>query len=153
MNLSIYNRYLKSNDNTYVYNTQYLNCIKFKNQEIEDVQKYIVESNDENLEEMGFASEFSVEEQIKKSKEEFESLKCLEGILNIMLIMTYNCNCCCSYCFEKTNINENITINDISATCEYINTIYNTGNYNELQLHFFGGEPTLEIEKIIWITK
>jgi uncharacterized protein len=71
---------------------------------------------------------------------------------NITLIITRNCNCKCSYCYQKgksTTIsstgNQAINKNQISSIISYAKQI---SDENELNVIFFGGEPLLEFKLI-----
>lgn len=76
-------------------------------------------------------------------------MKYKKGKLSIMLIMTYDCNCDCKYCFEDldSGLKEK---GDWNQVTNYIIKQYKTG-YEELELSFFGGEPILEVDKMILI--
>ena len=69
-----------------------------------------------------------------------------ETMRYITLIVTQNCNLCCSYCYEH-NKTENTF--DVKLAKEIITAEANTDDgYSELCVDFFGGEPFLEFEKI-----
>ena len=99
--LSNYNRYIVKNGRVYVYNVRFSNVISFESSSIEEVKFFFSTTNDRKLFELGFIrdDEFEIEEV----KLWYERMKFSSTELNIMVIMTYDCNCCCQYCFENLN--------------------------------------------------
>jgi uncharacterized protein len=145
--LSYYNEYTIKNNKTYVYNLKYSNVISIENKSIEQVKRELIDSNDKQLLELGFVTDESNEHL--DTLLWYNSLKYRSKTLNIMLIMTYNCNLECNYCFENLdkNLLNQIQI-DIDKVCNFIIQKYKAGNYEELELHYFGGEPILEVNRI-----
>ncbi len=148
--LSIYNEYVFKEGKTYVYNLKYSNVISVNSGNKDLVIKKLESTNDKILFDLGFKTE-SINE-----KEEtllwYNSLKYRAKKLNVMIIMTYDCNCKCKYCFENLdNKFLSDTSKNIDKTCNFIISKFKNGEYKELDLHFFGGEPLLEIENIIRI--
>lgn len=89
-----------------------------------------------------------------------ESLLCRENYMKIReddskimvnIVMTYDCNCECTYCFEKIDsakINYNHDISELDKIIQYINKI----SYNkDLYINYFGGEPLLNYPDIFYI--
>lgn len=72
------------------------------------------------------------------------------NIQHIEIILTYECNFRCKYCYEKKNgynvkhISNNV-IDDILHYCDWYLKEY---PYDELSLNFWGGEPSLKIDLI-----
>ena len=91
--LSNYNRYIVKNGRVYVYNVRFSNVISFESSSIEEVKFFFSTTNDRKLFELGFIrdDEFEIEEV----KLWYERMKFSSTELNIMVIMTYDCNCCC----------------------------------------------------------
>lgn len=144
---SIYNEYVLKDDKVYVYNTQLMNVIRFNSDSIESVKSYLEEVNDETLKNLGFIRDNDYE--VEEGKYNYNKMAYTTKKLNIMIVMTYKCNAKCSYCFEDINkslLKENN--NNLVNICEYISNQYFENNYEELELSFFGGEPSLKVNKI-----
>lgn len=66
-----------------------------------------------------------------------------------MLMITHSCNLNCSYCYENHKSNKNMTVgqakNIISSEAEMV---FNSADYDELQIDFMGGEPLVNFELI-----
>ena len=95
---SIYNNFVVYNGRVYVYNTKYMNSVSFDTDDIKEVKQFLSCSNDAYLKDHGFLAD------IYEADEEYDwymKLKYSTRSLDVMLIMTYNCNCACQYCFEN----------------------------------------------------
>lgn len=67
---------------------------------------------------------------------------------------TMECQAKCSYCFEKSNMNSKRMSEETAiATAEFIITRVKTSRTKKVQITFFGGEPTLNVEAIETIGK
>lgn len=71
------------------------------------------------------------------------------------IVPTTFCNMHCEYCFENNAIyRESISEENIDILINFIfNQIENNGNIKKLYIKWFGGEPSLEVEKICGISK
>lgn len=148
--LSIYNQYVANEGVLYVYNVKYNNVISFNTTDVEHVKNFLLNSSDPYLVQLGFVNNEEFEKE--NSKCWYNTLKYSREKLNIMLIMTYDCNCACDYCFEKIDWNYfNNHSCDMDILSDYIINHYKKGKYTSLDLHFFGGEPLLEVDKMIYI--
>lgn len=150
MKLSNFNGYVNTKDGVLVYNTRYMNAIKVDCKRISDARKYLNYSSDKELLDLGFVIDECIDE-IKELKEEYISMKKDTTTLNIMIIMTYSCNCCCEYCFENRNIK--LKDIDIDKTVDYIVELYESNNFKNLEITYFGGEPILKYKDIVYIQK
>ena len=151
MNLSLYNRYVLCGNDVVVYNTKYGNAIAFEEQSnIDEVKKFLKEESSKELEDLGFIT--SDNDELNTQKYEYYKLKFgFSQKLNIMLIMTYECNCSCLYCFENLLTYPMDDKERISEVIEYLSELYKANNNEEMDLHFFGGEPTLRTKDMILI--
>jgi len=73
---------------------------------------------------------------------------CYSNNLGLTIIPTLDCNFNCTYCYEyhkKINLDDRTT----QSIKEFIKN--NICNYNKFEINWFGGEPLLEIDKIIYI--
>lgn len=151
MKLSLYNRYVLRGNDIIVYNTKYENAIAFEEQyDIEAVKTFLEENPSEELEELGFITRDN--DELNAQKREYHEMKFGSfKKLNIMLVMTYKCNCSCAYCFENLltyPVDAEERIDDVIA---YLVKLYKTNNCEEMDLHFFVGEPTLRIDDMVYI--
>ena len=148
--LSHYNSYISKPEKILVYNTKYQNVVEFEETNLEAVQNFMKNEPTQELIDMGFVTENAYEVEEEKSR--FLQVRFNKEQLNIMLIMTYECNCKCEYCFENLNssfLNNEKT--DLKGTVEYIINTYQQGGYKVLELHFFGGEPTMDIDGMVYV--
>lgn len=145
--LSNYNGYLQVEGGVRVYNTKTGNVVFFPDTIIQDVKRELVISAPDELIEMGFVR--VNDDEVLENKYEYTKSKYSYDTLNVMLVMTYKCNCACRYCFEnldKSFLDE--TDEQFSKVLDFIGKKYIKEKYEKLELHFFGGEPTLRIDRI-----
>lgn len=147
--LSHYNSYVKTQEGILVYNTKYQNAIRLESNSIEAVKDYLVHSAPKELIDMGYVCTDKYE--IEEEKYQYQKIKYSTDVLNIMLIMTYMCNCQCQYCFENLDDSFIYGNEDIDAVIEMISGMYRANKYSRLELHFFGGEPTMKTKEMIYI--
>lgn len=69
--------------------------------------------------------------------------------LQIMLIVTRECNFRCIYCGQP-HINENMNVEIYEAILEFIKNQINENRYSSVYISFFGGEPLIKSENICW---
>lgn len=72
--------------------------------------------------------------------------------LNIILIVTRNCNFRCPYCYEEHTL-KYMTQNTYTDAIDYIKNIVDIRKYENINISFFGGEPLLEYSNIIIFMK
>lgn len=72
--------------------------------------------------------------------------------LNVMLLLTNECNFRCVYCFERSQIQEKTTnflnMTNIELIKNYIESYMKKFAIKKLNITFYGGEPLLECEKM-----
>ncbi len=76
----------------------------------------------------------------------FNDLTMEKNIFEPTLLLTYNCNFDCSYCFQK-DYRKRIYVND-DVIDGFINYINKNNNGMKTRVTFFGGEPLLNIKDI-----
>ena len=61
------------------------------------------------------------------------------------IIMSYNCNLRCSYCFEKDKkyISDRLSVSSVEKLFHFINRIINNYNLTDNEIILYGGEPLL----------
>jgi len=129
-----------------------MNAVSFDSSDIDEVKTFLQSSDELYFQKMGF-----VAAQDNEHDELFEwymRLKYSHDDLNIMLIMTYDCNCACKYCFEKLDNSLQITnsVNIVKIT-DFIKALYVKNRYKSIAITFFGGEPFLAYLQILEITE
>lgn len=69
-----------------------------------------------------------------------------------MLLLTYDCNLRCSYCYEPKLRSKVMSVADARS---YITGIVSTlpEEYDSFEIHFMGGEPLMEFEAIVKISE
>ncbi len=147
--LSQFNGYINDKNDIIVYNLNKNSCIRFKNiRDIEKVKRVLLHNEVFDFKKYGFIVDVN------------ESLLCRENYMKIReddskimvnIVMTYDCNCECTYCFEKIDsekINYKHDISELDKIIQYINKI----SYNkDLYINYFGGEPLLNYPDIFYI--
>ena len=151
MKTSIYNQYVVLGDHTVVYNTKMGNAVSFPDvTEEKQIREFLQNEPSEELIDMGFVVEDD-EDETEQSRCDYFEMKFMKSKkMNIMLIMTYSCNCNCAYCFEHLHPFAGET-EKVDEVIGYIADLYRHNNAEELELHFFGGEPTLQVDKMVYV--
>lgn len=66
-----------------------------------------------------------------------------------MLMITHTCNLNCSYCYETHKSNRNMTIEQAKTIiASEAEMVFNSEEYDELQIDFMGGEPLVNFNLI-----
>lgn len=83
------------------------------------------------------------------------NLRCNNRRAVIGVVTTYDCNLCCTYCYEKGFQNRNLAITEetYSDIVKYIKKYICLYKLTDLRILFTGGEPTLKKDIIIKISK
>lgn len=150
--LSIYNEYVEDGSDVVVYNNKFANCIRFEESNIDEVKNFLTTAENEEFNELGFITDSPFE--LEEEKNQYNQMKYSREALNIMLIMTYKCNCNCKYCFEDLSHDlYDDRADDLMKTTNYIIDHYKKHHYKKLDLHFFGGEPTLKYKEMLTVSK
>lgn len=151
MVLSKYNRYIKKENDILVYNVKFENAISFPNQKnLLSLKEYMVNCKEEEFKNLGFVVDY---DEIENEKKHYLQMKHNENKkMNIMLIMTYSCNCACRYCFENLQIG-NKKKEKTDDVIQYLIDLYHKNECESMDFHFFGGEPLLKVDQMIYIYK
>lgn len=86
------------------------------------------------------------EEVIRKWKEE----EGREDCLSLMVNSTLDCNMRCWYCYEKHRANTDLTPETVSSMLKLIRKRITNPKLKSVHISFFGGEPLLNFERIVW---
>ncbi len=156
MKFSKYNMVVDIDGGILLYNLSNAKCVKIYKKE--ELNKFItllkskkLDSNDEMIQAL-YKRGYVVDDDVN----EYEEVKKLinnhyqksERQLKIMLYVTEQCNFRCTYCFQK-HLNKQFSIENWDALYKYIEKNLKKGSYDSVTFAFFGGEPLLEVDKII----
>ena len=155
---SIYNRICEDGENLAIYNSyqgiksihKVSACKKEKICEILK-RKTLLPDNDPDINKLidwGFIVPISVDEQL--IKEALYEEVCNNNNLHLLVYTTNDCNFRCKYCaldFEK----QKITDDTREGIIEFIRK--NVHKYSSVSIDWFGGEPLLEMDSILYISK
>ena len=100
------------------------------------------------LYEQGYIVDSNIDEYAIAKAEVEQHMEQLGKRLRIVLYVTDQCNFRCIYCPEK-HINNSFSDENWNALYKYIEKGVKSAKYNFVQVSFFGGEPTLELSKIV----
>ena len=137
----------KIDDKTLLYNTINGAIVEIENDQITNNEIINLNDNEEKeLLKMGFNKEFTLEE--------LENLyQSPQHIMNLIIELTKNCNLRCAYCYQREwETDKKTVISDeiIEKICNLCKIISNK-DINIITLSFIGGEPLLQIDKMITI--
>lgn len=145
MNKSLFTKSIKNDDYTIFYNTLSGAVVSLDEDNINKLSDHIDE-----LCELGLVDDSGVEKD--KLFYEFDKLRKDTSTVNYTILLTYECNLECIYCYEgerkkKQSMNKdtclkvtNFILNDIKYK-----------NASKVNIMFYGGEPLLNIEGIALI--
>ncbi|KYK36553.1 MAG: hypothetical protein AYK19_22160 [Theionarchaea archaeon DG-70-1] len=91
----------------------------------------------------------------KKFKYLYEKEKFEKRPLGFSLTLTYKCNLSCSYCYQGRGELRTDSMNEetMNSAIKFIKKTVEQRNADEILLHFYGGEPLLEVKKIFKFLK
>lgn len=91
------------------------------------------------------------DEQLKKVRKEYE--KKLDSVVNLYLVLTYDCNLRCKYCFqfsrrteETANMNLEVVRKGIDLWARHI--VWKNKREAKYSIIFYGGEPLLNLSAL-----
>ena len=149
MIFSQYNIFYKEDNNTVIFNTINRQLIKIptdllsKYETIKMIEKllanFLVADHNEDLNNLNYLMNSMIYQTTR---------------LNITLMMTMNCNFKCVYCFESWIPRElHICKLDENEIINWIKKLVRKYHFKQVDICFHGGEPLLEIKKIMHIAK
>lgn len=153
MELSFFNMYSTNSEKqtTTIYN--------LLSRAIITIPTYLLKENYESLPPsfQNLLSDFysqSKETEIEKKEFIMTLMKYQLSRLNITLMMTYDCNFRCLYCFERWIQNSAVSdVLDEKSVIAWIVDLVNHQGYTYVDLCFHGGEPLLAVGKILFIAQ
>lgn len=145
MKESIFNYYTIINGKKYLYNSNNSGLLELSKDYFNDEEKkYLAEHK--------FYVQDGEDEIQELEKEVNDSIRLGSKSLELTIALTNQCNFKCAYCYQDKNqiIMSEQTANDI---LQKIREILETGNYEEIWIHYFGGEPLLNIPILKYLDK
>lgn len=94
----------------------------------------------------GFVIDDSIDEFLEINKK-YTTFFEQENELEITLVVTGNCNFKCKYCYQNHKKENTLCTSKIDGLINYIEK--KGPNLKRLKIHWFGGEPLLELKKIL----
>lgn len=156
--LSSYTVKVKVKDNYYLYNTitgKYLKLTNFMQKIIDNINDTSSHNKSSSLGKL-YKNGFILEKDVDETEEIIDQSRYLRDnnkVLHLTIVLTRKCNFNCSYCFER---NENKFLHkDIVPYLENLILTYleKVPFCNKIVVHWFGGEPLLNIEMMKNISK
>lgn len=137
-----------ANDSCVLYNTVNLAIVTFpKNVINNNIAEKITDEEYSMLNEMGFFSNNDNE----KIQDLLNARKSFPDTLIVTISMTQACNFNCCYCSQNNSKDSPVITRDVlDATVKYIVNCVNKYNYKTLAVDFFGGEPLLAADNILY---
>lgn len=143
MKESMFNVRVKVNDEEYLYNSKNNGLIKFDGKELsEENKKYLIDN--------GYYVNDDFDEIAEIEKEVNDNIFGEQEELLLTVALTERCNFRCVYCYQE---HEPKTLKSDNAK-KLINTvreILSSNNYKSLRIHYFGGEPLLNLEMLYFL--
>lgn len=160
MKVSRYNNYLFENDCLFIFNSCFNSAVCISDKRlIELALKWEPDSLiDEGLYDVSFVQAMCSQGILLDSNRNetdfvnylyYKTLR--STTLNIILIVTRNCNFACPYCYEEHE-EKQMNIEIMDGIISFIQSKIKEG-YNTLEIGWFGGEPLIEFTKIISFMK
>lgn len=155
MKYSLFNNYVKFEDNIIVFNSYSMRFLYLRPELVELMNNYIPEQMEyihpefySVLKENGFVCD--------NNKDEFiEAVNMMKTINNdkksyrLIINPTTNCNFSCWYCYEKHSYANKMNVQTKQRICTYIEQTMANSDLEHFQLSFFGGEPLLYYSDIM----
>ncbi len=86
-----------------------------------------------------------VERLITRWKDQEQKTRHFKLVVN----PTLDCNFSCWYCYEKHDQHKGMSSAVSNAVLAFVNHLVDEGNYKEVELSFFGGEPLLYYDSVV----
>lgn len=142
MKESIFNYHFLINDKEYLFNTNNGGLIELNPNGFTDEEKKILGEN-------RFWVEDQCDEVCELEKEINENIQQGSEDLTLTLALTYQCNFHCVYCFEDKN-DKVMNKETAQEIIEKVAQILPEHKYNRLKIHYYGGEPLLNLNVLLY---
>lgn len=149
---SMYNYIVENNEDVIIFNTLTKKLRIMCRDEFVSMMEYMQNCSSATLDELvkqGFLVDSMVDE---RAYAEVLHLKKIfsNDTLELTIIPTDECNFSCVYCFEDER-DHHMTIDTANAIIKYLEK--NARYYKSVCINWFGGEPTIEKELVVYIMK
>ena len=142
MKESTFNYHFFINNKEYIFNTNN-GCLIETNPNgfTDEVKRFLFEKR--------FWVEDQCDEVCELEKEINENIKQGTGNLSLTIALTYHCNFKCVYCFEDKN-KKTMKRDTAQEIIDKIEHILSINKYKVLKIHYFGGEPLLNMDVLLY---
>ncbi len=137
MKESIFNYHSVINDKNYLFNTNNGGLLELTKSDFNNEEK-------DYLARQGFYVDENIDEIQKLEEEVNESIWSGSESLELTIALTNQCNFKCAYCYQDKN-QKVMSMQVADDILQKIESILSKGNYKEIYIHYFGGEPLLNI--------
>ena len=147
--VSYYNHYIPLNEEMLVFNANSLNLISLTRENYDLLMKFNKTNDlDNKLHDSLLKRGFLVEDnETKRVEQQYQNLRNgKDKVYNICLLLNNICNLACTYCYQDHKRKSEISKATIDLIINKI--IEELSNSKGISLHFFGGEPSLSVDKI-----
>lgn len=156
MKLSKYTNIVKANQAYLLHNSLYNSMIKVNDDRlkkvidsIEDKKSFEYDSSDDFLQSLN-ELKMIVDEGVNETNiANYFAYMRSKSELQIIMIVTRNCNFRCPYCYQEHLKNKSMTAGLMEQIRIAILKKIQEGDFKNVEIAWFGGEPTLELEKVI----
>lgn len=145
---SIFNIEFEYNDKKYIYNTKSTTLALLEKSFNEAVKNENILTS---LVECGFAVEEGCNEVEELERMVQNEINENDKSLELTIILTEACNFRCVYCYQKRD-KKIFSKNDVDRLFKNLEVLFKDG-LEELKIHYFGGEPLLNLEVLREIDK
>lgn len=160
MKLSKFSNIAKTETSYIIHNTLYNSLIRVKDPElrkfiddIEDGRIFRYDDNDEFQHTLR-EQKILIDENINENNiVNYYAHKRGAERLQIIMVVTRNCNFRCPYCYQEHEKDKKMTLALLNDICIAIIRKVREEGYKEVEIAWFGGEPTLELKNILLFMK
>ncbi len=154
MHRSLYNFVVRRADNRNIaFNAQTSAFIEIS----QDVRTFLAKESDvlderrvKELQSSGFLVE---SDEVTALAERYSGTRLLNRSLNVTIAPTLRCNFSCDYCFQEPyRSSDSMTQEVADAVVAYLDRRMKDGGIESLRLTWYGGEPLLELDRILELT-
>lgn len=144
MKKSRFNIYFELEEKNYIFNTKSNALIEYENDIFSNTQ-YI---ND--LLSLGILIEDDIDEVAILVDEINENIMKKSTVLNVTILLTNQCNFRCIYCYQDKH-SSYLSIKSADEFARVIEDIFMENEYTEFNIHYFGGEPLLNLNTLEYL--
>ncbi len=145
MKESFFNYRIALDEKKFIFNTNTCGLIELTGEPLtEDEKKYLYDN--------GFLVEDDCDEILNLENEINENIAKPTDCLELTIALTNQCNFNCKYCYQD----KNETVMSHTAAEEIIqkiNVLVENQNYTSIHIHYFGGEPLLNVPILFYLNE